>query len=92
MLFRLLAGGLAARLAGYGAIGLGFWLLYQGFEAVALSSGIGWGVGGGALILAGMYFLVVLGRLGSSRAQEEEAVDQQEVSPSDPVHGRNQGG
>lgn len=92
MLLRFLAGGIAARLASYSAIGLGFWLLYRAFGAGGGAAGIGWGIGGGILILLGMFLLVSVGRAGGFAPGAASDIEQEEDSPSDSVHGGNQGG
>lgn len=95
-LLRLLARGLLARLAGYGMLGLGFWLIFRGFAQSGFGAGIGMGLGGAGLILAGMYVLVSVGRNDSSATASQnggEAIStQQEVSSVDRFDGSNQGG
>ena len=85
-----------AKLAGYGILGLGFWLLYLGFGGDTLGAGIGWGIGGAALILAGMYVMVSLGRGDSNSTLTQPGAGtgstKVEVGPIDPVDGSDQSG
>ena len=95
-LFRSLARGLLARLFGYGMLGLGFWLLFRGFGQSGIGAGIGMGIGGAGLILAGMFVLVSVGRNGPGanavQPDGEGSPTQQGVNPSDPIDGSKQGG
>ena len=86
--------GLVARFAGYGCIALGFWLLYLGFSNENVVIAIGWGIGGAASILVGLYLTVSL-----NRRDEAPQIPQQDLSAAqlpeevvaiDPVHGSNQ--
>lgn len=94
-MLRSLTRGLLARLAGYGMLGLGFWLLFRGFGQTSLTAGIGMGLGGAGLILAGMFVLVSVRRGGpgviAPQPDGEAGSSQQEVIPVDPVDGSNQG-
>ena len=92
LFFRFLARGLLARLAGYAAVGLGFWLLYLAFGSGALVGGIALGIAGAAFILAGMFLMVSLGRARPDAANHADVPGQAEDSAIDPVHGRNKGG
>ena len=96
LLLRFIAKGLMAKLAGYGMMGLGFWLLYLGFGGSTVGAGIGWGVGGAALILGGMYLMVSLGRGDSISTLPQPGAGagttKEEVSPFDPVDGSDQSG
>ena len=78
-----IAKGLLARFVGYGALALGFWLLYRGFQIGNLVPGIPLGLGGGAIILLGMYLMVSV-RQGNPSNQEDEI--------GDPIDRSNQSG
>lgn len=97
-MLRTLGKGLLARLLAYAVIGLGFWLLFQGF----LGPNILLGILGGAMIPSGMY-LIVTARRGPNLPQNltrddnqkpgDEPVDQdepvdneKEEAPIDPIH------
>ena len=93
-LLRSVAKGLLGRLLAYGAFAAGFFLLYRGFQSGSLGSGVPLGLGGGAVILIGM-FLMVTGR----REQPPMAPsDPDQLDPNieedgigDPIDGSNQG-
>ena len=55
-----LAKGLLGRLLGYGAVALGFWLLFRGFS----EAGFPLAILGGVTVLVGMYLLVSARRGG----------------------------
>ena len=82
--------GLLGRLLSYGALVLGFWLLFQGFSKPSIPAGLL----GGAAILGGMYFMVVARRStrgpnGTSPAAD--TIGDKEDSPGDPFYGSDQG-
>ena len=77
-----LAKGLLGRLLGYGALSLGFWLLFRGFS----EAGFLLAIGGGVAVLGGMYLLVSTRRAGPfPRAADFEG--NEEDDPSDPFDG-----
>ena len=71
MLLKRLAKGLLGRLLGYGAFGLGFWLLFEGF----LRPNIALAVLGGGMILGGMYLMAVARRISPSPTADDPAKD-----------------
>jgi hypothetical protein len=94
---KALLGGLLGRLAAYGVLGLGFWLLFRGF----LLPSVVQGVLGGGLVLAGMYLMVKARRspsvlLGKERSQLApppfSPVRDKEDHPGDPIHRSGQSG
>lgn len=94
-MFSFFARGLVARFAGYGCIALGFWLLYRGFSDENVGVAIGWGIGGAASILVGLYLAVSLAQRDPSPTPPQpgsSAADlPEEAVANDPVHGSNQG-
>ena len=77
-----LAKGLLGRMLGYGALALGFWLLFRGFS----EAGFLLAIMGGVAVLGGMYLLVSSRRAGPSlRATNFEG--DEEDNPSDPFDG-----
>ena len=77
-----LAKGLLGRLLGYGALALGFWLLFRGFS----EAGFPLAIVGGVAVLGGMYLLVSTRRAGPFLpAAYLEA--NEENNPSDPFDG-----
>jgi len=87
-----IAKGILGRLLAYGALGIGFLLLYWGFQVGNLGAAIILGLGGGATILIGMYLMVTVRRgeppmttlnpLGPGNEEDETG---------DPIDGSNQG-
>ena len=77
-----LAKGLLGRLLGYGALLLGFWLLFRGFS----EAGFPLAILGGAAVLVGMYLLVSTRRAGPYR-RAAYFEDDEEDNPSDPIDG-----
>ena len=78
--------GLLARLLSYGALVLGFWLLFKGFSGPSIPAGFL----GVAAILGGMYFMVLARRTdGTSPAANTN--DDKEDSPGDSLDGSDQG-
>ena len=91
--FRTIAKGLLGRLAAYGGLALGFWLLFQGFQSGNLRAGIPFGLAGGATILIGMYLMVAIRGLGSPVAPVSQGKSgNEEDGNGDPVTGSNQSG
>ena len=94
-MFSSFARGLVARFAGYGCIGLGFWLLYRGFSDENIGVAAGLGIGGAASILVGLYLAVSLARRDSPPTSPQLGVPAaqlpEEVVAIDPVYGSNQG-
>jgi multisubunit Na+/H+ antiporter MnhB subunit len=86
MVLKTLVKGLVAQFLAYGVLGLGFWLLLQGF--VRPTPGLG--VLGGALILGGMYLLVTVRRRAASNPPDA-SLGGKEEDLSDPVDGSHQG-
>ena len=83
---RGLAKGLLGRVLGYGALLLGFWLLFKGiiipnYVLAAL---------GGAAILAGMYGLVISRQVNLTSPAVRDT-DNKEESPGDTLDGGDQG-
>lgn len=78
--------GLLGRLLSYGALVLGFWLLFQGFSEPSIPAGFL----GGAAILGGMY-LMVLARRSSGTRPAANTIGDEEDSPGDPFYGSDQG-
>ncbi len=81
--------GLLGRLLAYGALAAGFLLLYRGFQAGNLGAGIAFGLGGGAVILIGMYLMVTVRRGEPPMAISDTGHEEDETG--DPIDGRNQG-
>ena len=77
-----LAKGLLGRLLGYGAVAIGFWLLFRGFS----ESGVLQAIVGGAAVLGGMYLLVSSRRAGPSLRAAYIKSDEED-DPSDPFDG-----
>ena len=95
----MLSKGLFPRLGAYGALALGFWLLFQAFERPSLVMG----VVGGALVLVGMYLMTgawrdTFDRFGGTykiRKENRTSDDTPEDSTGwtgDTVDGGDQGG
>ena len=84
------AKGLLGRFLAYGALTLGLWLLYRGFQIGNLTAGVPLGLGGGAAILAGMYFMVTGRQEKSPMAPLDPS--NEEDGTGDPIDGSNQGG
>jgi hypothetical protein len=95
----MLRGGLFPRIGAYGALALGFWLLFQAFER----SNILLGIVGGALIIVGMYLMTGVWRDtfnrfgGSSRVRKENmssdsTPEDNTRETGDTVDGGDQGG
>lgn len=78
--------GLLGRLLSYGALVLGFWLLFQGFSKPSIPVG----VLGGAAILGGMYFMVV-GRRSAGTNLAANTIGDKEDDPGDSFDGSDQG-
>jgi hypothetical protein len=77
-----LAKGLLGRLLGYGAVALGFWLLFRGFS----EAGFPLAILGGVTVLVGMYLLVGARRSGPfPRAAYLDG--DKEDDPSDSIDG-----
>ncbi|MFQ6026992.1 MAG: hypothetical protein ACE5Q6_05820 [Dehalococcoidia bacterium] len=81
-----LAKGLLGRLLGYGALLLGFWLLFQGF----LRPNIIMGILGGGTILGGMYLLVASRRSATSLPKVDQEPSKED-RPGDTIPGSDQG-
>ena len=82
--------GLLGRLLSYGALVLGFWLLFQGFSKPSIPAGFL----GGAAILGGMYFMVVARRStcrSKGASPTANTIGDKEDSPGDPFYGSDQG-
>ena len=82
--------GLLGRLLSYGALALGFWLLFQGFSKPSIPAGIL----GVAAILGGMYFMVVARRStrrSNGTSPTANTIRDEEESPGDPFNGSDQG-
>lgn len=93
-LLRSVAKGLLGRLLAYGALVAGFLLLYRGFQAGNLGSGVPLGLGGGGVILIGMYLMVTGRREKPPTAPSDpDPLDPniEEDGTVDPIDGRNQG-
>jgi multisubunit Na+/H+ antiporter MnhB subunit len=86
MVLKTLVKGLVAQFLAYGVLGLGFWLLLQGF----VRPNPGLGVLGGALILGGMYLLVTVRRRAAS-SPPDDLLGGKEDNFGDPVDGSHQG-
>jgi hypothetical protein len=78
--------GLLGRLLSYGALALGFWLLYLAFDR----SSIELGALGGLIVLAAMY-LMSLGRRGRPARRNSETGKLAEDDPGDSIDGSSQG-
>ena len=78
--------GLLGRLLTYGALALGFWLLFQGFSKPSVPAGLL----GGAAILGGMYFMVVVRRSTGSGPATDKPGDKED-NPGDSFDGSDQG-
>ena len=78
--------GLLGRLLTYGALALGFWLLFQGFSKPSVPAGLL----GGAAILGGMYFMVVVRRSTGSGPATDKPGDKED-NPSDSFDGSDKG-
>ena len=81
-MLKYLAKGLLGRLLGYGTLSIGFWLLFRGFSG----AGIPHGLAGGAVVLAGMYLLVV-SRQAGPYPKPAYLEDVEEDNPIDPFDG-----
>ena len=81
-----LAKGLLARVLGYGALLLGFWLLFEGITRPNYALA----VLGGAAILAGMYGMVNSRRANLAPPAVRDTENKEE-SPSDTLDGGDQG-
>ena len=78
--------GLLGRLFSYGALALGFWLLFQGIS----QTNIPVGVLGGAAILGGMYLMVV-GRRSIGSGPAVDTNGDKEDGQGDSIDGSDQG-
>ena len=82
--------GLLGRLLSYGALVLGFWLLFQGFSKASIPAGFL----GGAAILGGMYLMVV-GRRSTHHSNgtglAANTIGDKEDGPGDSFDGSDQG-
>ena len=89
---QFLVKGILGRLLAYGALSAGVLLLYRGFQVGNLGTGLPLGLGGGAVILIGMY-LMVTGRRGEPPPAPLEPLgpDNEEDGTGDPINGSNQG-
>ena len=81
-MLKYLAKGLLGRLLGYGTLSVGFWLLFRGFSGACIPQGLV----GGAVVLAGMYLLVV-SRQAGPYPKPVYLEDAQEDNPIDPFDG-----
>ena len=77
--------GLLGRLLSYGALVLGFWLLFQGFSRPSIPAGFL----GGAAILGGMYLMVVARRSAGTRPAANPIGDKEDY-PDDSFDGSDQ--
>ena len=77
-----LAKGLLGRLLGYGALALGFWLLFRGIS----EAGFPLAIVGGIAVLGGMYLLVSTQRAGPF-LPAAYLEGNEEDNPSDPFDG-----
>ena len=77
-----LAKGLLGRFLGYGALALGFWLLFRGFS----EAGFLLAIVGGVAVLGGMYLLVSSRRAGPFLPAAYFDGDEED-DPSDPIDG-----
>jgi len=93
-MLKALLGGVLGRLAAYGVLGLGFWLLFRGF----LLPSVVQGVLGGGLVLGGMYLMVKARRnpppegRGQLVASTSSPAKDKEDNSGDPVHRSGQSG
>ena len=85
MVLQTLFKGVVAQFLAYGVLGLGFWLLLHGFTG----PNPGLAVLGGAMILAGMYLLVVVRRLAPS-SPPGDSLGGKEDSLCDSIDGSHQ--
>ena len=85
-MLRTLARGLAGRLLGYGALLLGFWLLFKG----VLAPNYAIAVLGGVAILGGMY-LMVAARQPAVASPTDQLAARKEDGPGDSLDGSDQG-
>lgn len=82
--------GLLGRLLTYGALALGFWLLFQGFSKPSVPAGLL----GGAAILGGMCFMVLARRFTrqfNGTSPVEKTIGDKEDNPGDSFDGSDQG-
>ncbi len=92
---RFLVKGILGRLLAYGALAVGFLLLYRGFQAGDLGTGVPLGLGGGVVILIGMFFMMTVRRAEPPMAPSENGPldpDNQEDGTGDPIDRSNKGG
>lgn len=82
------AKGLLGRLLAYGALALGFLLLYRGFQAASPAAGVTLGLGGGAALLIGMYLMVTIRRAEPPMSPLD--ANNEEDGTGDPIDGSNQ--
>lgn len=78
--------GLLGRLLSYGALALGFWLLFLAFERPSIE----FGVLGGLIVLAAMYTMS-LARRRNPAASISKTVELAEDDPGDTIDGSGQG-
>jgi hypothetical protein len=92
---RYLVKGILGRLLAYGALAAGFLLIYRGFQAGDLGTGVPLGLGGGVVILIGMYLMVTVRHAEPPMAPSDKGQldpDNQEDSTGDPIDRSNKGG
>ena len=92
---RFLVKGILGRLLAYGALAVGFLLLYRGFQAGDLGTGVPLGLGGGVVILIGMYLMVtVRGAEPPTAPSDTGSVDpdNEEDGTGDSIDRSNKGG
>ena len=77
--------GLLGKLLSYGALVLGFWLLFQGFSRPSIPAGIL----GGAAILGGMYIMVLV-RRSTGTGPAAKPIGDKEDYPGDSFDGSDQ--
>ena len=81
--------GLLGRLLSYGALVLGFWLLFKGFSEPSIPVGFL----GGAAIIGGMYFMVVTrrsARFSNATSPAANTIGGKEDDPGDSFDGSDQ--